>query len=150
MPRSRIPWRTIAAIAVFAVLFVGGVQPFFMQILVRDASAFAGQLRRAPDARAPGYPEFLARVRASTQGGDGIAIVVPMRHWDDGYSYAYYRASYFLAGRRVVPIVNASDQLLRANLAKADYVAAWRVSAAVPGFETVWQDQQGALLRRRR
>jgi hypothetical protein len=142
--------RRLAAVAVFALLFLGGIQPFFPKLLFRDNSALAESLARMPDAQAPGYPEFLARVRAATKNGDAILIIVPMRHWDEGYSYAYYRASYFLAGRRTVPMVNAEDALLRDNIAKADYVASWRVSAQLPGLETAWKTDDGMLLRRTR
>ena len=142
--------RRVAAAVVFALLFLGGVQPYFVKLLFRDNNALAGSLAHAPDAQAPSYPEFLERVRGTTKDGDAILIIVPMRRWDDGYSYAYYRASYFLAGRRTVPIVNAEDALLRDNIAKADYVASWRVAARVPGFDTVWADDEGMLLRRTR
>lgn len=142
--------RRVAAAIVFALLFLGGVQPYFVKLLFRDTSALAESLAHAPDAQTPTYPAFLERVRGATKNGDSILIIVPMRHWDEGYSYAYYRASYFLAGRRTVPIVNAEDALIRDNVEKADYVASWRVAAQVPGFETVWRDDEGMLLRRTR
>jgi hypothetical protein len=67
-----------------------------------------------------------------------VAIFAPFR-WDDGYEYAYARALYPLAGRRVVRF----DQRDRAN-----FVAAYRVTPELPDFVVIWRGADGALLRR--
>jgi hypothetical protein len=93
------------------------------------------------------YPEFLDGVRAHTARGDRIAIMVPARHWDDGYSYAYYRASYILAGREVIPLVSPDDRLLMGNLGRATYLAEWRRDLPVVQL-VVWSGAGGKLVRR--
>ena len=94
------------------------------------------------------YLDFLDGVRAHTARGDSIAIMVPARHWDDGYAYAYYRASYMLAGRRVIPLVSPDDRVLMENLQQAAYLAEWRHDLPVPQ-RIVWSGAGGKLVRRR-
>src|SRR5258708_39215299 len=91
----------------------------------------------APDGRWGEYPHFLEGVRAHTKPGDRIAVVVPNMRWDDGYSYAYYRASYFLAGREVLPLRYRTDAPIPENLAKTEYLAVWNTPA--PPVHVVWQ-----------
>lgn len=102
-----------------------------------------------PDRRTGDYPLFLAEVARRTRPGERIVIVVPIRYWRTGYGYAYYRASYFLAGRRAIPILDDDDRVRRERIQQADYVAAWRIPD-LPGFEAVWRGHGGALLRRNR
>ena len=111
--------------------------------------ALAGDAEREiyrPDRRTPDYPAFLAEVARRTEPDQSIAVVVPMRHWNGGYSYAYYRASYFLAGRRVVPIVDENDRLHPERLQEADFIAVWRVPEFA-GPDVVWQGHGGTLFR---
>jgi hypothetical protein len=112
-----------------------------------DRASLEQHFEAVPDHGWEGYPEFLAQVRARTRNGDRIAIIVPARHWDDGYSYAYYRASYLLAGRQVVPLVQMDDRLAMENLGAASYLAAWRM-APPPGHPIVWQGNEGVLVKR--
>jgi hypothetical protein len=93
------------------------------------------------------YIEFLHGVRAHTVKGDSIAIVVPERHWENGYSYAYYRASYMLAGRRVIPLVSPDDRMAMENLRQALYLAEWRRDLGV-NQQVVWSGAGGKLARR--
>lgn len=95
----------------------------------------------------PRYPAFLEEVADHTQRGDTIALVVPPKTWDGGYSYAYYRASYFLAGREVLPVVDADDRALPENLQRARYVAVWRMPPPA-GWRVAWAAHGGALLAR--
>jgi hypothetical protein len=101
------------------------------------------------------YVEFLEGVRAHTARGDSIAIMVPARHWDNGadfsnkgYSYAYYRASYKLAGRVVIPLVSPDDRVTLGNLALAAYLAEWQQDLPVT-HRVVWSGDGGKLVRRR-
>jgi hypothetical protein len=94
------------------------------------------------------YIDFLVGVRAHTAKGDSIAIMVPARHWDDGYSYAYYRASYMLAGRQVIPLVSPDDRVVFGNLSQATYLAEWRHDLPVEQ-RVVWSGAGGKLVRRR-
>jgi hypothetical protein len=100
-----------------------------------------------PDGNWQQYPRFLQQVRAHTRNGDSVVIVVPILKWDDGYSYAYYRASYFLAGREVLPLVTADDRPHPENLRAAHYIAGWHMTRQ-PGLgEVVWEGEGGVLLR---
>ena len=134
--------RRLFAALLFGAILVGGIAPLYLRALVGGAERDVYR----PDRRTPEYPAFLAEVARRTKPGQSIAIVVPMRHWDAGYSYAYYRASYFLAGRRVVPLVDPDDRVHPERLREADFIAAWRVPEfAAP--ETVWQGCGGTLYR---
>ena len=94
------------------------------------------------------YLDFLKGVRDHTAKGDSIAIMVPARHWDHGYSYAYYRASYMLAGRRVIPLVSPEDRVVMGNLRQANYLAEWRHDLPLEQ-RVVWSGAGGKLVRRR-
>lgn len=102
-----------------------------------------------PDRVWPDYPRFLEGVRAHTKPDDTIAIIVPAMGWETGYSYGYYRASYFLTGREVLPVVRPDNARLPQNLRAAKYVAVFGVDLRVPA-DVVWRGGRGALLRLRR
>ena len=97
--------------------------------------------------RRPFYPEFmrfLGEVRARTGPGDTIAIVVPTFRWDGGYAYAYYRASYLLPGREVLPIMTPLDRSVPDNVARAKYVAWWGMEPRGTR-PVVWHGHGGTL-----
>jgi len=102
-----------------------------------------------PDRVWPDYPRFLEGVREHTQPGDTIAVIVPAMRWEAGYSYAFYRASYFLTGREVLPLMTPHDERLAENYRAAKYVAVFGVSLRAPA-DVVWHSGRGALLRLRR
>lgn len=97
----------------------------------------------------PDYPRFLEGVREHTSPGDTIAIIVPAMRWEAGYSYAFYRASYFLAGREVLPLLTPNDERLPQNYRAAKYIAVFGVGLRAPA-DLVWRSGRGALLRLRR
>jgi hypothetical protein len=68
--------------------------------------------------------------------------------WDNGYSYAYYRASYFLTGREVLPLVTPQNAPLQQNFRTAKYIAVFGAGLRVPA-DVVWQSGRGALMRLR-
>ena len=76
------------------------------------------------------YPQFLEAVRASTHNGDRVALIVPSRPGSNDYDYAYFHASYFLAGREVLPAQ-----------ADAQFVAAWQVPLP-RDRRIVWRDER--------
>ena len=115
--------------------------PFF------DRERFHRAFTAMPDGKWGEYPRFLEGVRAHTKPGDRIAVIAPSMRWDDGYSYAYYRASYFLAGREVLPLLYRTDAPIPENLKKAEYLAVWQ--APGPRAHVVWQGSGGVLLSRR-
>lgn len=115
--------------------------PFKRAQYARFYAAFADRLW-------PQYPRFLEGVRAHTQRGDTIALVAPTFNWDDGYSYAYYRANYFLTGRDVLPLSDSANHLQLLNFRNARYIAAWRTPVPQAHFTVVWSGADGVLLRR--
>ena len=63
------------------------------------------------------------------------------------YPYAYYRASYFLTGREVLPVIDPrTGEPIPANASAARYVAAFGDAPA--SGELVWKGEGGALYRR--
>jgi len=137
--------RTLLVLALLALL-AASIEPRMLQILFIDRGPSAAELSEAPDLPFPLYPRFLEGVRAHTQPGDTIAIIVPRMSWDNGYMYAYYRASYFLAGREVLPLVSPENEKLPQNFRAARYIAAFRTNVRTPA-EIVWRGERGTLLR---
>jgi len=132
------------------MLLAGGVPARYLRYPFADRERLSNFLRTLPDARTPSYPHFLDEVRGRTAPGDSIAILVPMRFWNDGYAYAYFRARYILAGRKVVPLVDPNDRPLLDRLGSVDYVAAWRRPVRLSGFREVWSGPEGVLFERER
>ena len=139
--------RRVFALAALLALIILRIEPRLLRVpfhrawYARVYGAFADRLW-------PEYPRFLEGVRAHTQNGDSIAIVAPTFDWDRGYSYAYYRASYFLTGREVLPLSNSGDRLQLLNFRNARYIAAWRKDVPEGHFTVVWRGAGGVLLRR--
>ena len=99
---------------------------FISIAVVSAASVFFRPVPQHPlDAAWGDYPQFLAAVRASTHDGDTIALLVPARRGSNDYSYAYFRASYFLAGREVLPVIDEDGRIIAGNVRDAQFVAAW-------------------------
>jgi hypothetical protein len=136
--------RAFAAVALVAIVATR-IEPVFLQMPFMDRGPSSRAYAEFPDRLLPQYPRFLEGVRAHTQPGDTIAISVAAR---ETYPYAYYRASYFLTGREVVPLVDArSGESLEQNLASARYVAAFGQPAPASA-EIVWSGEGGTLYRR--
>jgi hypothetical protein len=131
-----------------AAIVVLGVASRLLELPFIDRGWAARTMARYPD-RWPDYPLFLEGVRAHTKPGDTIAVIVPAMTWDGGYSYAYYRASYFLTGREVLPLVTPGNVRLQQNFRAAKYIAVFGVGLRSPA-DVVWRGGRGALLRLRR
>lgn len=129
----------IASIVALAMIVIGGFEPFYLRIFAANGASMRAAFTELPYRKMPGLRLFLSGVDDRTPPGARIAICVPFTEWDGGYGYAYYRASYLLPGRQVVPIANVNE---------ADFVACWHVRPALPRFEPVWQNADGVLLRR--
>ncbi|HXH39941.1 MAG TPA: hypothetical protein VNN08_15025 [Thermoanaerobaculia bacterium] len=140
--------RALTFLALAAILAMC-VEARLLEMPFVDRKPYARALAVYPDRQWPQYPRFLTGVREHTKPGDSIAVVVPAMGWDDGYSYAYYRASYFLTGREVLPLVNPQNGRIPPNFRAARYIAAFGVRLRVPA-DVIWQGQDGALLRLRR
>jgi hypothetical protein len=150
--RSRRPLRRserFAGIALFTLIALACANPPLLLFPFTSHDALRQQLTTEPDRGgwAPDYPAFLEDVRTATRRGDSIALLVPRRTWNDGYSYAYFRASYFLAGREVLPIFDEAGNVLPQNLGRARYLAAWRVRPP-RNWRVVMSTHRGTLLVR--
>jgi len=136
---------TLLCLAAIAVL---GVASRLLKLPFIDRGEAVREMARYPDRVWPDYPLFLEGVREHTKPGDTIAVIVPAMNWDGGYSYAYYRASYFLTGREVLPLVTPGNVRLQQNFRAAKYIAVFGVGLRVPA-DVVWRGGRGALLRLR-
>jgi hypothetical protein len=132
-------------VLLFGTILCGGFEPSYLRFLFGHRTAALPE----PDRRTAEYPRFLEGVAARTSPGQSIVVIAPMRYWRSGYGYAYYRASYFLAGRRAIPILDDDDGVRRERLQQADFIAVWRMEE-LPGYEVVWRGHGGALMRRAR
>lgn len=140
-------WRRTLSVGLFAVLVATAVDPLLVAVLLTDRAPLRQAMLMVPDAEwYPAYPRFLAAVRDHTRRGDTIAILVPAAGWDRGYSRAYYRASYLLAGREVLPVIAEDDRPADRNLQRAAYVAAWHVTVDPAGRRPVFTAAGGTLL----
>ncbi len=139
--------RVVYAILLAAML-VGGFEPFLLRVFFTDRAAAAAALTAGPDRAFPGYAPFVRQVGARTPEGARVAILVPMRRWSGGYEYAYYRASYLLTSREVIPLVEPDGTAHLERFRDADYVAAWGMTPRLAGFAPVWSGGGGVLLRR--
>ncbi len=120
-------------------------------ISIALVSAGSDFFRPAPlhrlDAAWGDYPEFLAAVRSATHNGVTIALLVPARRGSNDYSYAYFRASYFLAGRAVLPVIDDNGRIIAENVRNAQFVAAWHGRLA-SNRRLVWRGHGGELFGR--
>lgn len=115
--------RTLAT-ACFAALALLSLDPVRVVRPLMQRDALRRELTQSPDGPWwPDYPRFLAEVRARTHDGDSIALVFPRTSWYGGYSYAYFRASYLLASREVLPVIAESDRPLPQNVQRAQWLA---------------------------
>ena len=141
--------RRIVCAAAFAALVIAAVDPALIAVAFTPPRALEAEFVRAADREwFPYYPRFIEAVRASTPPGSTIVILVPTMHWDDGYAYAYYRASYLLSGRTVLPVVWRDDRVLIENVRGAQYVAAWRRQFPEERRRVVFRGAGGVLLAR--
>lgn len=141
----------VLAWAIAIAIAAGAFEPFFLRIFFIDRARFGAMLAALPYQKLPGSRRFLLDVRARTHEGDAIAIAAPLQRasrWEGGYDYLYARAPYLLAGRRVIPLLDAGNRQLTENLRLATYVAAYRCDPVLPGFVVVWRSPDGELLRR--
>ena len=138
--------RRVVGATLFTAIVVIGIEPILLSLPFRDRQPMAMAFATRADRIFPGYVEFLADVRAHTRNGDSIAVMVPSRSWERGYSYAYYRASYFLTGREVLPLVRRDDSPIPENFMRAKYIAVWRRGVKDSTRHVVWAGHGGVLL----
>ena len=140
--------RRLLALTCLAAIVALRLEPQLLRFPFIDRGPIGRGLAVYPDRGVEQFPRFLQAVRERTTNGDSIVVVVPMLKWDDGYSYAYYRTSYFLAGREVLPLVTSDDRAHEDNFRTARYIAAWRWNVPPGNRKIVWRGEGGMLLRR--
>ena len=141
----------LCLIACVALSFIA-IEPELFQVLLTDrADLTAEMVSRVAPPGTQGYPEFLESVRERTPPGSTIALVVQPMQWDieGGYSFWYYRASYLLAGRKVLPIVWRDGSVLIENVRTAQYIAVFRRQFPLGDRALIWKSRDGFLLSRR-
>ena len=127
----------VLSLTLFCAIVVLAVDPPLLLLAFEDRAARAEVLARRADP-SPELAAFLADVRAHTKRGHSIALLLPVRDRHE-YERLWFRASYLLAGRSVLP-------MSRENVQRADYVAAWHVRF---DGEVVVHGHGGTLVRRR-
>jgi hypothetical protein len=146
--QSSDPWRRAIALAIILAVFALRIDRQLLILPFVDRAGIAAAFESRPDRLWPQFPRFIDEVRARTANGDSIAIVVPSLDWDQGYSYAYYRSSYLLAGREVLPVATSDRVLHPENFRRAKYVAVWgRDFPPTQTLKPVWRGEGGVLLR---
>lgn len=139
--------KTIGAAALITLLALR-IEPRLWRLPIADRSMLSNYFSAQADDQWWQYARFLDGVRAHTREGDKIVFIVPQMGWDSGYSYAYYRASYLLAGREVLPLVWRDDSPHLENLRAANYLGVWRARVPRINARLVWQGEGGVLLGR--
>ena len=140
------PRRALIIVAL-AALVATCIEPRLLRMPFVDREANARALTLFPDRKWPQYPRFLEGARDRTHPGDTVALLVPAAEWYGGYSEMYFRASYFLTGREVLPVLDPQNTPAPENFAASRYVAAFGVTLQAPA-EVVWQGEGGTLYRR--
>jgi hypothetical protein len=145
-PRRRRIGRLLLGAALIAAA-AGAVELHYIRFLFVDRVETGRFLSHLPYRKMPGLVPFAEEVLRRTGPEDEIAVVLPFGTWEEAYGYAFHRASYLLAGRRLIPILSWDNRPLPENLAGADYAASWRV-AEISGFEPVFRRDDWILWRR--
>lgn len=130
--------KPLLARVVFAAVLLGALDP---RPLLRIRS-------EPPADLLPEYVRFLAEVKARSAPGQSIAVAAPARSWSRGYSSIYYRASYILAGRRVIPLIDRDDSFHFERLGEVELVAVWGMGGPRGRYALLWSGHHGALYRR--
>jgi hypothetical protein len=139
--------RTLTRIAFLAIV-LASISPMPLFVPFYDRAALDTLFRRYDLPSWHEYGPFLDGVREHTRGGESVAVLVPTPRWEPGYAYAYYRASYVLAGREVLPLMDADGRVHPENLFGAELVAVWHAPPPRTHQKLVWSGHGGALLRR--
>jgi len=139
--------RTLTRIAFLAIV-AASISPMPLFVPFYGRAALEPLFTRYEPPAWREYLPFLDGVREHTRGGETVAVLVPAPRWDPGYAYAYYRASYVLAGREVLPLMEPDGRVVPENLLRADLVAVWHAPPPRTHRTLVWSGHGGALLRR--
>ena len=135
-------------LAAFLAIVAASINPMPLFVPFYSRAALEPLFKRYDPPAWHDYAPFLDGVRAHTLSGETVTVLVPTPRWDPGYAYAYYRASYVLAGREVLPLMNTDGRVIPENLLRAELVAVWHTPPPGTHRTLVWSGYGGALLRR--
>jgi hypothetical protein len=136
----------IAAIVLFVAITVLSIDFRMIAEVIAACDVLRANLNKRAD-RVAGFVPFLEGVRARTRNGDSIALIVSAPNVGL-YRYGFFRASYILAGRSVVPMVDERGAFRTAAVRQARYLAIFRLQYAGAG-SVVWRSEAGELVRQR-
>lgn len=149
MSAGRGPIIAATLIAAWAAIGIGAAETFYLGIYRQDRTRFGAQLRELTYRQIPGIHTLLMEADARTPPGARVLIALPHRPWQAGYGYGFRRAQYLLQGKDAIPLLDRmTDAVDPTSLSRADYVLCWRECSTPPGFEILWRNQDGVLLRR--
>src|ERR1044071_4695327 len=115
MPRLR----GILTAAAFVAIAAGAFQPLYVRMLFADTTRMRAAFEELPYRRLPGLRRLMLDAARTTPPGARIALFAPFNDWDGGYGYAFRRAPFLLAGRRVLPLTTR-------DVAEAEDGVCWR------------------------
>jgi hypothetical protein len=136
------------AIVCFLATAAAAINPVLLRMPFSNRAGLGAALTAMPERAGyyPDYPLFLADVRSHTRDGDRIALFVPDLAWR-GYDHAFFRATYLLYGREILPVLARDDKPMPQNVAAANYIAMWNVTPATTLGTTVVASHRGRLIR---
>jgi len=146
--RLRSP-RFVLGIVLLAVLAYFGLQPYYVRFLFVDRGPWAQMLTDFPDRRTPAYLDLVKVAAREIPPDASVAVLFPTLEWHRGYSYAYFRAQYFLPGRTVIPL-GWPTGAQPARIAEADWVIVFGTDPPEGGWSVVAEVSDGKLVRRDR
>lgn len=138
-----------AAIAAWIAIGIGAAETFYLRIYGDDRARLHAELLELPYRQIPGYRALLAEADRRIPAGARVLIALPHRPWQRGYGYGFRRAQYALQGKQAIPLLDrATERIDPASLGRSDFVLCWRDCAVPRGFDVVWRNSDGILLRR--
>jgi hypothetical protein len=137
--------RRTLAFAAYAAIGLLSADPRQIATVLSAPGEVRQKLERSHNP-SPEMTDFFLGVRERTNRGDTITILLPPMPWDS-YTYPYYRASYLLAGRTVLPMITEKGEIRKLEIARANYLAIY--GAPYEGAGVIWRHGRGTLVRRR-
>jgi hypothetical protein len=127
--------RRRVAIVLFVLIAVASIDP---NLLRRAVNVPEDHTRTVP------YEIFLTGVRERTQPGDSVALLLPTARWNEAYHHAFSRATYVLAGRKLLPAV-WGESIVPEHIERASHIAAWEVQPLDLERPVIWVAGAGQL-----
>lgn len=136
--------RRILGIGILAGLLIGTFEPLYLRMFTATGRAIRGQIAAIPYRKLPDLKPFLEA--AADRIPPGAHVVFVTRLGPSGDRYAFSRAAYVLAGRRVVSGVDQRGALVPQRFTQAEFAVTYG-TAPPSGFEVVWASAEGTVSR---